>query len=337
MKIRKLVICMLGVGFCLVCNRHDPNTGKLSNQPKTIFLSHSQPADVSNEFHLAAWIFQKYIHDHSKNLTVKIFAANSLEAEHDVFKAIQRGNDLTCAISRTTALTSFCNKIDVLHLPFLWKNFEHVHQALDGEVGKILEKELARSGFKVLAWMDSWGFQNFLSVKRDIENFDKMTALKWQTSQSPKYTESMKILGIQTTSMAYSEIYPSLQSGKLDGIEQNAVSVLANKFAGAFQSMLLTRHLYIPVVFVFCQSEWEKFSEEEKSLITEAAHLASELECALAPWRDQAAQNFLIEQNITLHPIDVSGISKAITAVQDKQASESNALDLLQIIRSYKN
>ncbi len=336
MKTNRMIFITLMIAFCLECNRHNSDSSRLAMSAKTINLSHSQQAHLSNEFHLAAWIFQKHVHDHSNNLTVKIFADNSLEKEHEVYKAIQSGNELTCAISRTTALTNFCNKIDVLHLPFLWKNYEHIHQALEGEVGKILEQELERSGFKVIAWMDSWGFQNFVTVKKDIDCLEELTHLKLHTNQSPKYIEAMKILGIHPTSSAFSTVYHSLQSGKLDGCEQNAFSVRVSKCYEVARSMLVTRHLFTPIVFIFCKSEWEKLSVEEQKVILHAAQLARDVECALAPYRDKEAMDFLAEKNMTFHSIDLSNSSEKIEQVQDKLAAECNASDLLQIIRSYK-
>jgi len=335
MKTNRMLYLTLTIATCLVCNRHDSETVNLAIEPKTIILSHSQQANLANEFHLAAWIFQKYVHDHSSNLSVKIFAANSLEKEYEVIKDIQSGNELTCAICKTTALSGVCRKIDVLHFPFLWKSYEHVHQMLDGEVGKMLETDLEKSGVKVLAWMHSWGFQNFMTVRQDIDCFDELSSLKFHTNQSPKYIEGMKRLGIQTSAQAYSEIFALLQTKQLDGLEQSAVAFVASKFYESIRSILITRHLYIPTVFIFSQAELERFTEEEKAIIQQAAHLARDVERALAPCREKEALDFLASKNLSLHSIDWSHLAEQIEKVQNDMGQESNVQDLLQLIRTY--
>ncbi len=141
-----------------------------TSERKTIKLSHSHQADVqSSEIHFAAETFKKYVEENSKTLEVKIYAANALGEERAVYEGMQLGGGATAVISGTAILNNFNQKIGVLDLPFLWKDYSHVHKVLDGEVGNMLAKELESAGFKVLAWMDSWGYRNVVTAKKEVK------------------------------------------------------------------------------------------------------------------------------------------------------------------------
>jgi len=141
----------------------------VSAAKKVIKLSHSHQADFASEIHTAAWIFQKWVEDNSDTLEVKIYAANALGEERAVYEGMQLGSGASAVISGTAILNNFSKKTAVLDLPFMWKSYDHAHHVLDGKVGEALAKDLDQSGFQVLAWMDSWGFRNVVTAKKEVK------------------------------------------------------------------------------------------------------------------------------------------------------------------------
>ncbi len=301
---------------------------------KVIKLSHSHQADFASEIHTAAWIFQKWVHDNSDTLEVKIYAANALGEEREVYEGIQLGSGATCVISGTAILNNFNQKVGVLDLPFLWKGYDHVHRVLDGKAGEILAKELEAAGFKVVAWMDSWGYRNVVTSRKEVKAPEALKGLKIRTIQTPIYVAALNAMGANATPMAFGEVYTSMQTGVLDGFEHGAAVVKAQKFYEVSKYIALTRHLFGPLVFAYSEKEWGKLTDKEKQVVLEAAKMARDVQRGLAPIREAEAFEFLKGKGMVINDIDTSTFGKNAVGIQDKIAKERGATELLGVIRA---
>lgn len=301
---------------------------------KVIKLSHSHQADFASEIHTAAWIFQKWIEDNSDTLEVKIYAANALGEERAVYEGMQLGSGATAVISGTAILNNFNKKIAVLDLPFLWKSYDHAHRVLDGKVGEALAKDLDQTGFQVLAWMDSWGFRNVVTAKKEVKTPADLKGLKIRTIQTPTYVAALNAMGANATPMAFGEVYTAMQTGVLDGYEHGSAVTKAQKFYEVSKYIALTQHLFGPLVFAYSKKDWAQLSDKEKAVILEGARMARDVQRTLGPLREQEAFDFLKSKGMVIHKIDTSSFQKNAVAIQDSFAKERGATDLLQMIRS---
>lgn len=322
---------LLPVFLILVMSACGKPAGK---QPiRTIKLSHSSQADCSSELHMAAWLFQKWIEDHSAQLRVKIYASNTLGQEREIYEGMQLQSGVACAISGTAILNNFVPRMGVLDLPFLWKDYEHVHRVLDGPVGRALEEDLDKAGFKVLAWMDSWGYRNVVTASKPVAAASDLKGLKIRTIPTPLYIATLNAMGCNATPMPFGEVYSGMQTGVLDGLEHSAAMIRANRFYEVADHLVLTRHLFGPLAFVYAKYLWDELPPEEKTQIQEAATLARDIERALAPVREKEALRFLEERGMAIRSIDREAFVKASEQLQDEWAARNGATDLLRMIR----
>lgn len=332
-------ICITALTALLFgCGQSDTNPNSMSNntKKKVLKLSHCHQPDFSSELHLAAWIFKNWVNDHSSTLEVKIYESNALGQEREVYEGMQLGGGASCVVGGTAILDNFIKKIGVLDLPFLWEDYDHVHTVLDGEVGKILEKEMEQLGFIVLAWLDSWGYRNVVTSKKEIKTPEDLEGLKIRTIQTPTYIEALNAMGANATPMAFGEIYTSLQTGVLDGFEHSASIIKASKFYEVSKYIAITKHLFGPVTITFSKAEWINLTDEEKEVVREAAIMARDIERSLASLREEESFKFLKEKGMIFHEIDTTGFRAKAEQIQDKLAGELGAMELLEMIRAAK-
>jgi tripartite ATP-independent transporter DctP family solute receptor len=301
---------------------------------KLIKLSHSHQADFASEIHTAAWIFQKWVEDNSDTLEVKVYAANALGEERAVYEGMQLGSGATCVISGTAILNNFNKKIAVLDLPFMWKGYDHAHKVLDGKAGEILAKELDGTGFQVLAWMDSWGFRNVVTSRKEVKKPEDLKGLKIRTIQTPTYVAALNAMGANATPMAFGEVYTAMQTGVLDGYEHGSAVTKAQKLYEVAKYTALTQHLFGPLVFAYSKKEWAQLTDKERAVILDGAKMARDVQRSLGPLREEEAFEFLRTKGMAINKIDTSGFRRNAVAIQDNIAKERGAMDLLQIIRS---
>lgn len=298
-----------------------------------IRLSHSAQASFEAELHTAAWIFQKFLEETSPGVSARIYPSNALGEEREVYEAMQLGSGADCVISGTAILGNFSEKVGVLDLPFLWQGYDHVHRVLDGEVGDALADELRGAGFEVVAWMDSWGYRNVVTAGDAITEPGDLAGKRIRTIPTETYVAAINAMGANATPMAFGEIYTSMETGVLDGLEHSAAMIYANRFFEVADNIVLTRHLFGPIVFACSSQLWDRLSDQEKEEVTRAAHFARDVQRALAPVREQQALDALEAEGMTITEIDTTAMREAAQALQDELAQARGAGDLLQMIR----
>ncbi len=301
-----------------------------------IKLAHSSQASLASELHAASWVFQKYLQDFATDMTVTIYPNNQLGQEREVYEAMQLGSGADCAISGTAILGNFDARLGVIDLPFLWKDYDHVHRVLDGEVGESLAEGLRGSGLEVVAWLDSWGYRN-VATKKVISSADDLKGLKIRTIPTNTYVKALTAMGANATPMAFGEIYTALETGVLDGLEHSAALIYTNKFHEVVKNYTLTRHLFGPVAFVCSTSFMGKLDDKQKASLLEGAKFASDLGRALAPLREREAIESLKKEGMSVVEIDTAPLAAAAQPVQDEIATELGAADLLEKIRAAGN
>lgn len=297
-------------------------------------ISHSAHGDITSEHHIVAWVFKNYLEDHSDTLSARIYPSSALGDERAVFEAMQLGAGATCAVAGTAILNNFSKRVGVIDLPFLWKDYDHMNRALDGKVGEEIAADLEKSGFKVLAWTTNWGARNIVTSNKTINTPEDLKGLKIRTIQSPVYVETINSMGANATPMSFGEVYTSMQTGVLDGFEHGSAVVVTNKFYEVAKNLAITNHFLGPAVFACSLNEWNKLSDAQKKVVMDGAKLASDVNRALAPIREQEALEFLRAKGMTITTVDTTAFREQAKGLQDKIAKDVGGTELLTEIRA---
>jgi tripartite ATP-independent transporter DctP family solute receptor len=330
--------CLGFLVIVLLCNNCKTGTDRHMQEDKTIIrLSHSHPETFSSELHMTAWLFKQFVEEFSDELEVKIYAANALGQEREIYEAMQLGAGASCCISGTAILNNFIPEMGVLDLPYLWKDYQHIHDALDGEAGQQLAKISSGKGLKILCFLDSWGYRNIVTASKKIDNADDLRGLKIRTIPSRNYIETINAMGMNATPMAFGEVYTGMQTGILDGFEHNATVIQSAKLYEVGKHLTYTHHLFGAVVFMYSLKQWEKLNETQRDAVQKAARMAAEIERSLAPVKEQEAIEFLISKGVQTHHIDIRPFLSQSVAWQDRLAEKCNGLTILNAIRNYED
>ncbi len=342
---KKLLVCVLLLTFvagaAFTSGQQEASGGEESaSQAENVVirLSHSHQADAdASEIHFAATRFKEYVEANSNTLEVRIFAANALGEEREVYEGMQLGSGATAVISGTAILSNFNEKIGVLDLPFIWQDYDHVHRVLDGGVGDALAQDLEDEGFRVLAWMDSWGYRNVYTANREVTEPGDLEGLKIRTIPTPIYVAAVNAMGANATPMDFGEVYTAMQTGVLDGFEHSASVVKAQRFYEVASYGALTQHLFGPLVFAYSATEWDKLTAAQQEVVTAGAVIARDDQRELAPVKEAEGFEFLEDQGMVFHEIDTTQFEQNARSVQDDFAAERDATDLLRQIRAARD
>ncbi len=201
--------------------------------------------------------------------SIQVFHSRQLGEEKDTIEATSAG---AIDLNRTNVvpLGSIIPSINVLAMPFLFRSPDHLHQVLDGEIGRDILASFEPHGFIGLTFYDS-GARSIYNSIRPVRSFADMKGLKIRVQQSELMVDMIKALGAEPVELPYGQVLTGLATKLIDGAENNWPSYVTTdhlKYAGYYS---LTEHLMAPEVLVMSAKAWNGLSEEDRKIFRAAA------------------------------------------------------------------
>ncbi|MEM7613991.1 MAG: TRAP transporter substrate-binding protein [Pseudomonadota bacterium] len=159
---------------------------------------------------------------------------------------------------------------NVLSLPFVFSSVDHMHKAMDGEVGEIFAAAMEVEGLVPLAWYDS-GSRSFYNSKRPITEPADVEGLKLRVMNNDLFVDMVAQLGGNATPMAFGEVYQSLKTGVIDGAENNYPSYESTGHFEVAGFYSITDHLIIPECLCVSTAAWTALDDATKEAVRTAA------------------------------------------------------------------
>src|SRR5436190_1734166 len=147
---------------------------------KVLRIHTAGPNDTNVDNTKLAVEFAENSNKASPTVDVKVFPASQLGQTREVIEAMRLGSGAAGTTGGPAEYASFVRRLGVLGLPFEWKSYEHALRVLDGPVGKELDQDMEKGGFKVLSWAVSWGFRNALTKHLMDPTFLVFSLAEWK-------------------------------------------------------------------------------------------------------------------------------------------------------------
>ena len=158
--------------------------------------------------------------------------------------------------------------VNVFNMPFVFRDEAHMRKVIDGPVGDDLLAKISASSARLVAlgWMD--GGSRSLYTKKKVTTPADLKGVKVRMMGNPLFVDTMNAMGGNGISMAYGEVFSALQTGVIDGAENNPPSYFtANHYSTPAKYYAQTNHLIIPEIFVMSKVAWDKLSDADKALV----------------------------------------------------------------------
>ncbi len=288
-------------------------------------LSHSM-ASGTTALHVFADTFRELVEAATNGaVRVRVFPSGTLGQEREVVQQLQEGL-VDFMVSGAAIWGSVAPKLQVFDFPFLWRDWDHVHGIVDGDVGRQAAEYLERTvRMRPLAWGDSFGFRQVITRSRDITHPSQLAGLKIRTIQSPIYVKAVELMGASPTPMAFGEVYTSLQTGVIDGYEHDASTTLQQRFYEIAHFMARTRHIAGVLGLWTAAATLARIPADVRQILERAALEAGRRQRAMGPSEDSAAVSKLLEHGMTIREVDGAALRPAAERLWE---AEARALDV---------
>ena len=178
-------------------------------------------------------------------------------------------NAVQMAAPSFSKFTGIVPQLALFDLPFLFKDENHLHRVLDGEVGEKLLKLVTKKGYVALGYWDN-GFKQISDSKRPLIKPEDCKGLKFRVMSSKVLIEQFKALGATPVVLPFSEVYSALQQGVVDGQENTISNIYTKKFYEVQKYMTLTNHGYLGYMVVVSKAFWKKLPDNLKEVVKKA-------------------------------------------------------------------
>jgi tripartite ATP-independent transporter DctP family solute receptor len=205
-------------------------------------------------------------------LTMSIHPAGELGNDSAILQGVRLGS-LEMALTGNPFFTTFAPRLNVMDLPYLFRDAAHAHRVMDGPIGVELLKELEGNRMKGLAFWEI-GFRHITNSKHPIRTPDDLKGIKIRTTPNKAHIEAFRLWGANPVPMAFTELYLALQTGTVDAQENPTNNIYANRMYEVQKYMSLTGHAYTASIMCMNLAKFNALPAEQQKALLEAAHEA---------------------------------------------------------------
>ncbi|MDP3230973.1 MAG: TRAP transporter substrate-binding protein [Acidovorax sp.] len=267
-------------------------------------------------------------------LKIQTFPGGVLGGEKEMIEQTQFG---AINILRTSLgpVGTVVPEVNVFNMPFVFRSQDHMRAVIDGAIGDDLLAKISASPAKLVAigWMD--GGSRSLYTKKPVRSPADLKGQKVRMMGNPLFVDTMNAMGGNGISMGYGEVFTALQTGVVDGAENNAPSFFtSNHYSTGAKFYTQTNHLIIPELLVVSKVTWDKLSKDDQVLLKKFGREAQMEQRAL--W-DKSVDDYtakLKAAGVEFITVDNKAFFDATAPVRAKYGA--NFADLMKRIEAVK-
>ena len=260
-------------------------------------------------------------------ISIQMYPSMQLGGEKEMIEQAQVGALQIARIS-VGAMGPVVDELNVFNMPFVFRDEAHMRKVIDGPIGAEMLDKLSKSSARLIAlgWMDA-GTRNVYSDKPVTKPAD-LKGMKIRMMGNPLFVETMNAMGGNGIAMGFNELHQALQTGVVDGAENNEPTLFAQNHYQTPKGKVysLTGHLIIPEIFVFSRRSWETLGKEDQALLKKLSREAQAEQRDL--WDRMVAESVqkLKASGVEFVEVDKKAFYDATRPVRDKYGAKWAAL-----------
>lgn len=266
--------------------------------------------------------FKGRLEELSKNrIDVRLFLSGQIGSANELIMECRLGN-VEAAVVSTAPLAQHVEMLNVVVMPFVFRDNAHQYAVVDGPIGQKLDRHLAEHDIIAAAYFDS-GSRNIMTKAGPIESPEQLKGLKIRVMSSNVLRAAVDRLGAAAQPMSQAEVYSALQTGVIDGWENNPATCLAfSMHETGCKHFAWTRHVAIPDALIVSKKWYDPLDEDLKRAVDQAAADTRDMQRNF--WReyeDQAIEQ-LEKAGMVFNEVDHGTFAKRFDGFYDRYVAQ---------------
>jgi tripartite ATP-independent transporter DctP family solute receptor len=268
----------------------------------------------------------------SNRIRMRTFHSAQLGQQDEAIQQMRLGT-IDFANFNLSPFNNLAPTTNVVTLPFLFRDVGHMQRAIDGPAGEAISADLERIGIIALAWYDAGA--RSLYTTRPVRTPADLRGMKIRVQTSDLWIDLMRALNANPTPLPFGEVFTSLQSGVIDGAENNWPSYESTRHFEVARYYSTTEHSNVPEVLAVSQQRWRRLNEQERAILRDAARESARIQRAAWADRERVSRERVVAAGVTVIEIqDRAPWATLMEPVYAKYASDPRLAALVQQIRA---
>lgn len=299
-------------------------------QQKTLKLAHG--LDTGHSVHKAMVLMATEVEERSEGrLKIDIYPSGQLGAERECLELLQIGSlDMTKVSA--AVMEGFVEEYKVFGVPYLFRDKQHYYTILDGETGKQILEKGEEYWLRGLCYYDA-GSRSFYTIDRPVNHPDDLLGMKIRVMKSITAVKMVQTLGGSPTPISWGELYTALQSGVVDGAENNPPSFYLSHHYEVCKYYSLDEHTNVPDVLLISSKTWNKLSPEEQQWLNESVIKSVDFQRELWIQSEKEALDSVIKKGVTIIYPDKTPFADKVQSMYSEFAENIKLNKLIEDIR----
>ncbi len=201
---------------------------------------------------------------------IEVYHGSTLGAEAEQVQQITVGGIDFARVS-TSPLSGYYDELKAFQALYLFKSADQMWRVLDGEIGDRMlhSQEFTDNGIEGLCWF-SGGSRNFYNNQKEIHTPSDLSGLTLRVNTDSMFS-FLEACGAEGINIAYNDILNSINSGVIDGAENNWPSYISTGHYTVAKYLTVDQHTSIPEMIIASSMAKERMSEEDWDIVQECA------------------------------------------------------------------
>ncbi len=219
-------------------------------------------------------------------IVIKVFDNGSLGSNPELLDGVKTGSiDLT--VSTPGVMAEYGPVTGILELPYIFSSKEHMMKVTRGKVGSDIAAEYEKqAGIKIIGYFGG-AHRNMITTSKPIQSIADLKGLKMRTWEWDVMINWWKALGAIGSVVSFPEVYTALQTGVVDGAENEFSTFTTARWAEVAKNIALTQHSITVRPLIINEQKFSSLPADLQTAFLEAAREAADFDVKLEGELDQ--------------------------------------------------
>jgi tripartite ATP-independent transporter DctP family solute receptor len=301
---------------------------------KTLKLGTILPAD--NILTKNAQEFAKKVAERTKGeVEVVVYPNSQLGNERDLLEGLQLGTVEMAEVSGGV-MSTFAPEAGVFSLPFIFQGWDHLDKVLKSPAAdKLGDLVLKKTNVRTLGWMEQ-GFRVTMTAKKPIQNLKDFDGLKIRVPEDKVLIRTFQLVKAAPTVIPWGEVYTSLQTGVVEGMEATTPAIYTMKFFEVSSYLAETNHQHSVVGFLVSEKVFQSLSRPAQEAVLHSARETMELNYREARGTAQQSLELLKAKMKQSTTPDLQALQAAVQPVYKEFGDQTGMHELIQQVQAVR-
>lgn len=275
---------ILTLGFVVLCLLTSVNAFASGQQEsgeaaekKVITLNAASMFDESHPFTQTYFKFEELVNEYQDEVTIKLeYSLNkSLGVETDYFRFMSQGESVDIAIIAPAHIAQRVPSIAIVDMPLLFRDIEHRNKVLKSDLFTQIGDEIVKKA-NIRAIGYAGGASRSIISNYPITNMDELQGFKLRVQGAPIWAKVFDSVGAVPSVIAYDEVYSAVQTGVIQGLENEKVGFAQMRFFEVAPHYTTNEHSITVRPLFIAEKTFKKLSPAVQEAVLKAGWEAGE-------------------------------------------------------------